>query len=109
MENYIQYRRDLHQIPEVARQEFKTSEYVGAHLAKLHCQVEKVCGTGYTAFFDNGAEDTIAFRGDMDALSIKEETGLKSRCIPFGEEPLGETCVCCGRPAKKLVYWGRQY
>ena len=40
---------------------------------------------------------------------IKEETGLKSRCIPFGEEPLGDTCVCCGRPAKKLVYWGRQY
>ena len=40
---------------------------------------------------------------------IKDETGLKSRCIPFGEEPVGETCVCCGRPAKKLVYWGRQY
>ena len=40
---------------------------------------------------------------------IKEETGLKSRCIPFGEEPVGETCVCCGKPAKKLVYWGRQY
>ena len=40
---------------------------------------------------------------------IKDETGLKSSCIPFGEEPVGETCVCCGRPAKKLVYWGRQY
>ena len=40
---------------------------------------------------------------------IKEVTGLKSRCIPFGEEPVGETCVCCGKPAKKLVYWGRQY
>ena len=92
MENYIQYRRDLHQIPEVARQEFKTSEYVGAHLAKLHCQVEKVCGTGYTAFFDNGAEDTIAFRGDMDALSIKEETGL-----PFASQ---NGCMhACGHDA----------
>ena len=40
---------------------------------------------------------------------IKTETGLKSRCIPFGEDAIGETCVCCGRPAKKLVYWGRQY
>ena len=40
---------------------------------------------------------------------IKEETGLKSRCIPFGEAPVGEKCVCCGKPAKKLVYWGRQY
>ncbi|MCI8600921.1 MAG: proline--tRNA ligase [Oscillospiraceae bacterium] len=40
---------------------------------------------------------------------IKDETGLKSRCIPFGEEPIGDVCVCCGKPAKKLVYWGRQY
>ena len=40
---------------------------------------------------------------------IKEDTGLKSRCIPFGEEPVGDRCVCCGKPAKKLVYWGRQY
>ena len=76
MENYIQYRRDLHQIPETARQEHKTSAYIGAHLAKLNCQVEQVCGTGFTAFFDNGAADTIAFRGDIDALSIPEETGL---------------------------------
>ena len=76
MKNYIQYRRDLHQMPETARQEFKTSEYIGKHLEGLDCTVEKVCGTGYTAFFDNGASDTIAFRGDMDALSIQEETGL---------------------------------
>ena len=92
MENYIQYRRDLHQIPEVARQEFKTSEYVGAHLAKLHCQVEKVCGTGYTAFFDNGAEDTIAFRGDMDALSIRRRPVLRlpartAACMPAATMP----------------------
>ena len=40
---------------------------------------------------------------------IKDETGLKSRCIPFGEEPIDDVCVCCGKPAKKLVYWGRQY
>ncbi|WP_458863180.1 M20 metallopeptidase family protein [Acidaminobacterium chupaoyuni] len=77
MKNYVQYRRDLHQIPEVSRQEYKTSEYIGKKLEKLHCTVEKVCGTGYTAFFDNGAKETIAFRGDMDALSIPEETGLE--------------------------------
>ncbi len=41
---------------------------------------------------------------------LKEETGgVKSRCIPFGEEKLCDTCVCCGKPAKKLVIWGRQY
>lgn len=40
---------------------------------------------------------------------IKEETGATSRCMPFEQERIGETCVCCGRPAKSLVYWGRAY
>ena len=41
---------------------------------------------------------------------IKEETGgVKSRCIPFEEEKLADTCVCCGKPAKHMVYWGKQY
>lgn len=41
---------------------------------------------------------------------IKDETGgVKSRCIPFKEEHLADTCVCCGRPAKHMVYWGKQY
>lgn len=40
---------------------------------------------------------------------IKEETGITSRCIPFGQEPIGDTCVCCGKKADKLLYWGRAY
>ncbi len=40
---------------------------------------------------------------------IKEETTATSRCIPFSEEKIGDTCVCCGRPAKKLVFWGKAY
>ncbi len=41
---------------------------------------------------------------------IKEDTGgVKSRCIPFEEEHLSDVCVCCGKPAKHMVYWGRQY
>ena len=41
---------------------------------------------------------------------LKEETGgVKSRCIPFVEDHLGETCVCCGKQAKHMVVWGRQY
>ena len=40
---------------------------------------------------------------------IKEDTGVKSRCIPFEEEHIGDVCVCCGKPAKKMVYWGKQY
>ena len=40
---------------------------------------------------------------------IKEVTGATSRCMPFDQEALADTCVCCGKPAKKMVYWGRAY
>ncbi len=41
---------------------------------------------------------------------LKEETGgVKSRCIPFVEEHISDKCVCCGRPAKHMVVFGRQY
>nr|WP_291233642.1 proline--tRNA ligase [Frisingicoccus sp.] len=40
---------------------------------------------------------------------IKEETGATSRCMPFKQEHLSDTCVCCGKPAKAMVYWGKAY
>ena len=40
---------------------------------------------------------------------VKEETGVQSRCIPFAQETLSDVCVCCGRPAKKMVLWGKSY
>ena len=40
---------------------------------------------------------------------IRELTGAKSRCMPFEQEHIGDTCVCCGKPATKMVIWGRQY
>ena len=41
---------------------------------------------------------------------IKEETAATSRCMPFNDqEHISDVCVCCGKPAKKLVYWGKAY
>ena len=40
---------------------------------------------------------------------IKELTGATSRCIPFEQEEISDTCVCCGKKAKHMVYWGRAY
>lgn len=40
---------------------------------------------------------------------IKEETTATSRCMPFEQEQLSDVCVCCGRPAKAMVYWGKAY
>ena len=43
-------------------------------------------------------------------LKLKEEADISSRCMPFeDQEQVSETCVCCGKPAKKLVYWGKAY
>lgn len=42
-------------------------------------------------------------------LKIKEDTTATSRCMPFEQEQLAETCVCCGKPAKAMVYWGKAY
>ncbi len=42
-------------------------------------------------------------------LAIKEKVAATSRCIPFEQENITEVCVCCGKPAKKLVYWGKAY
>ena len=40
---------------------------------------------------------------------LKEVAGVSSRCIPFEQEKVGDVCVCCGRPAKSMVYWGKAY
>jgi len=40
---------------------------------------------------------------------IKEDTTATSRCMPFEQEQLSDVCVCCGKPAKKMVYWGKAY
>jgi len=40
---------------------------------------------------------------------MKDEAGMSSRCIPFAQEDLGDVCPICGRPAKKMIYWGVAY
>lgn len=40
---------------------------------------------------------------------LKEVAGVSSRCMPFEQEELSDTCVCCGKKAKSLVYWGKAY
>lgn len=42
-------------------------------------------------------------------LKIKEDTTATSRCMPFVQEEITNTCICCGKPAEKMVYWGKSY
>ncbi len=48
--------------------------------------------------------------GDLECEEkLKEVADVTSRCIPFDSEPIGDTCVCCGKKADKLLYWGKAY
>lgn len=40
---------------------------------------------------------------------VKEVTGAHSRCMPFKQEHLSDTCAICGKKAEKMIVWGRQY
>ena len=42
-------------------------------------------------------------------LKMKEVAGMSSRCVPFAQEHLGDTCAICGKPASKMIYWGVAY
>ena len=48
--------------------------------------------------------------GDLECEEkLKEVADVTSRCIPFDSEPISDTCVCCGKKADKLLYWGKAY
>ena len=78
-----EYRRALHAIPELDIHVPKTAAYVRQILSDFPCQVLSPWGDAVCAYFDFGKEETLAFRCDMDALPIREETGLPfASCHP---------------------------
>ena len=40
---------------------------------------------------------------------VKADTTATSRCMPFDQSAIGDTCPVCGKPAKHLVYWAKSY
>ena len=64
--------------------------------------LEKACD--YIAFLHKGK---LIMCDEKD--TIKEKLSVTSRCMPFEQEELSETCVCCGKKAQKMVYWGKAY
>ncbi len=57
----------------------------------------------------NGFVKTMWCGDEQCEIDIKTEFGIGTRCIPLEQEHLSDTCICCGRPAKYMVYWGKQY
>ncbi|MDY0017563.1 MAG: amidohydrolase [Candidatus Delongbacteria bacterium] len=77
-ERLVLHRRELHKIPETAFTEFKTGDYIRRVLSGLGSfRIEPIAKTGLIALYEMGGRgDFIAFRTDIDALRIKEDTGL---------------------------------
>ena len=87
----IEYRRRFHQLPELSFEEFETSEFIAEKLKELGYSVRtNIGGTGVMAVLDTGRPGpVIAFRADMDALPIMEETDL-----PYDSRRVGVMHAC---------------
>lgn len=77
-EYIINFRRDLHENPELSGQEFRTQEKIMNELDKLQIPYKKVGNTSLVATLKGGKDGkTVALRGDIDALPINEESGVE--------------------------------
>ena len=59
---------------------------------------------------ENGGFVKTMWCGELDCeLEMKEKAGVSSRCMPLEQEQVSDVCVCCGKPAKHMIYWGVAY
>ena len=82
--------------------------------ARVHRDKHTFVATNYEEFKDAVANKPGFIKamwcGNQECEDkIKEETTATSRCMPFNQEHLSDVCVCCGKPAKAMVYWGKAY
>ncbi len=82
--------------------------------ARIHRDEHTYVATNYEEFKDAVANKAGFIKamwcGSRECEDkIKEDTTATSRCMPFEQEKLSDVCVCCGKPAKSMVYWGKAY
>lgn len=106
----VDWRRSIHQHPELGRFEFRTSKLVGEHMRSLGIEVQsKVAKTGVVGILKGALPGPVmALRADMDALPIKEETGLsfasKSKADYFGRSV--DVMHACGHDSHVAMLMG---
>ncbi len=76
MEDIVRWRRELHRIPELGLHEYKTAQYLRDELTKLGYEYEIILETGTIVYIDQGKEETLAFRSDIDGLEINEKNDI---------------------------------
>ena len=82
--------------------------------ARKHRDAHTFSATNYEEFVDviNNKPGFVKamWCGNVECENkIKDDTTATSRCMPFEQEKISDVCVCCGKPAKALVYWGKAY
>ena len=82
--------------------------------ARVHRDAHTSTAVNYEEFKDAvankpGFVKAMWCGGEECENKIKEDTTATSRCMPFEQEALSPNCVCCGKPAKAMVYWGKAY
>lgn len=106
----IEWRRHIHQNPELSNREFKTAEYISKHLRSLGIEVEeKVAYTGVVGILKgNKPGKVVALRADMDALPVTERNDLPFKSTVRGTYNGKETGVmhACGHDSHVAILMG---
>jgi amidohydrolase len=105
----VEWRRHIHQNPELSNREFKTQQYVLAHLKKLGIETDTLAKTGVVGILKGGKPGpVIALRADMDALPVLERNELPYKSIAKGEYLGKEVAVmhACGHDAHVAILMG---
>ncbi len=85
LERLTKHRRNLHQIPELGDELYKTKEYLLSVLKDLDCEITEILNSGLLVYFDKGKETTVGFRADMDALPVTEVNEVPYRSTHEGK------------------------
>lgn len=103
-EEAVLIRRQLHQIPELAFEEYQTADFIKQKLNFWQIPYQdNIAGTGIMAYLENGPGRCIAMRADMDALPIHEETDP-----PFRSKHSGKMHAC-GHDAHMAIVLATAY
>lgn len=108
------YIVSIDEAPEKAKEIMETMQKEMFEKAKKHLESHITDVTTYDEFKDAVDNKPGFIRamwcGDVACEEkIKADTTATSRCIPFEQEQISDKCVCCGKPAKNLVFWGKAY
>jgi amidohydrolase len=106
----LEWRRDIHQHPELSNREVRTAKLVADHLKRLGLEVRTgIAHNGVTGFLQGGLPGpTIALRADMDALPVTEKVDVPFKSVvtsTYRGQPVG-VMHACGHDVHTAVLMG---